>query len=308
MKRLYRYLTIHETLNTAYLDEEEAAAEQEQCNEVSDGEIILALDDDQLPDTELRLKCGVYSNSQLHSSQSSTAIGQIKNEILIVLKKRATVDVERVNREIICLGYEPSFDNGIAYGPFLTWEHIENQVKYLNNDFEGLRLYPELERPIDVIEYSFYVPYANPGYCHIQIDRAYQEIPQNLAIILQWAWSNPGCIDEAYSKNYESRNIAVYYPELWEYATNYIHRFTPYNLFNRELNKNCDIFLPNDSIRYLFAAQDYLKREGKLSSGISNGLRELAREYDFSYLVNGLELSIGRQVFLSCDRASYRQT
>ena len=112
----------------------------------------------------------------------------------IVLKKTVTgKKLKEINRELSRRGIPIAVHEGVEYGAFITNETMAEDVRFMNEDPEGLKQMPGTPRPVtinQVIDQYFYKPRL---FCR---KLRYEDEMQEVAIVVAWAEEHPELIDQ----------------------------------------------------------------------------------------------------------------
>ena len=131
----------------------------------------------------------------------------------VQLKNTSEKNIKGINEELKQLGYIGETYNGIYYGAFNTLETLKEDVRFMNNDPEGLKQAPDFKRPITLKLLQSLAFWKKIGFCQYKLSGGIEEHPEevhNLHIIAKYIQANPEVINTKKSSNYDMQTVMYY--------------------------------------------------------------------------------------------------
>lgn len=127
----------------------------------------------------------------------------------IVLKDKSEENIKKVNEELTKRNFPTEYYNGIPYGAFNTREQINEDVRFMNEDEEGLKQMTHWKRPItfETLDQFFW---NKIGHFHIKLSGGHIENVKMARIVSLWAFVNQSKIDLEESDNWEPVFVSNY--------------------------------------------------------------------------------------------------
>lgn len=166
--------------------------------------------------------------------------------------------IKKINKELRELGYiaeEP-------YGAFNTRESVQAEADFMNNDPEGLKQVPDIQRPITVEILQGLVHWYRIGYCEYKLSCMEETEAHNINILAKYFQHKPDLLDVEKSDNYNMKTVRQY---------------TGYSIINNSQDDNEGIYRKEDEPQLKTIVI-------RLNSGIA--------EVDMSTIPEGIEVEI----------------
>jgi len=141
--------------------------------------------------------------------------------VYLVLKDRSEENIRKTNNYLKgCLG--------VDINPFYSYDDLQKDLDFLNNDPKGLRCFGDFPRPISMDVFLNIQCFSSPGQLNFKLNRLCTDLEDDEVKILetyirtmQWAWANPQMIDHEKSSNYTVNDMCNYF----KYDQDIISRF-----------------------------------------------------------------------------------
>lgn len=127
----------------------------------------------------------------------------------IVLKNKTDAHIKQVNGELEKLGYKSEVYNHVNYGAFISNEQLKEDVRFMNEDEEGLKQCPHMKRPLSVNTVNQFSWMTLGHYVTKLSSSGIEDLKQTL-IVSKWAIEHLAEIEITESKNYTPEKIRVY--------------------------------------------------------------------------------------------------
>jgi len=113
--------------------------------------------------------------------------------------------IELINQELETKGYLVDVHNGISYGAFFTQKMIQKDLRYMNEDPEGLKQVPHWTRPITaecLQENCFWIRHRQ--FC---TKFGSQDDERKILLVANWAACNKELIGDERSDNWTEQAL-----------------------------------------------------------------------------------------------------
>jgi len=143
----------------------------------------------------------------LHYSKPITKQTNMGTYIYLKPKNTSEENLKRLNKEIEALGYASETHNGIVYGAFKTFESLSEDARFMNEEEEGLRQVPHIERPItpEYLSENFF--WNKVGFYVEKISCYNDDRLESISAALAWANMNPDQVDESESSHWKLQEL-----------------------------------------------------------------------------------------------------
>lgn len=129
----------------------------------------------------------------------------------VQLRTISDKNIKKVNQEIIAEGYKHEVFNGVVYGAFISFEQLEEDARFMNEDAEGLKQQPDWKRPITPEKLSQFF-WMKPGTFNMKLSPGLSEEDYNQCIaVAYWCKSFPNRINQNESSNFSLETVKKYY-------------------------------------------------------------------------------------------------
>jgi hypothetical protein len=142
--------------------------------------------------------------------------------VYLVLKDRSEENIRKTNNYLKgCLG--------VDINPFYSYDDLQKDLDFLNNDPEGLHCFADFPRPISMDVFLDIQCFSSPGQlnfklnelCTVPEDDNEATMLETYVRTMQWAWANPQMINHEESSNYTANDMCDYF----KYDQDIISRF-----------------------------------------------------------------------------------
>ena len=127
----------------------------------------------------------------------------------VILKDTSDVNIKSINSELEKLGFNTKYNHGIQYGAFTTKEQLLEDVRYMNEDPEGLKQCPNIKRPI-TYEWFEDVFWNKLGSFVWKLSASPDEDILQILIVAQWAYKNQNKVNQKESDYYDIGFVKSY--------------------------------------------------------------------------------------------------
>jgi hypothetical protein len=123
----------------------------------------------------------------------------------IVLKETVTEkELKKINRELSRRGIPIAVHEDVEYGAFITNETMVKDVRFMNEDPEGLKQMPGIPRPVTIDQVICRYFYKPRLFCR---KIRYEDKIREVAIVVAWAEEHPELIDQDESSYWQREEI-----------------------------------------------------------------------------------------------------
>ena len=131
------------------------------------------------------------------------------------LKQPTERNIKIANKLLESKGYIGQTANGVYYGAFVTREQLKEDARFMNEDPEGLKQCPHIERPITAKFLEGFVKWNTPGFCQYKLSYMGEDEERittinNIRILSDFAEGYPELIDTKKSDNYDKETVSEY--------------------------------------------------------------------------------------------------
>ena len=127
--------------------------------------------------------------------------------LTVVLKDKTEEHIKQVNQILEMRGFETEIHEGVKYGAFTTQEQLEEDVRFMNEEPEGLKQAPGMERPITAKDLG-QIFWMKIGHCVFKLSGG--EPPAEALIVANWAKDHKPLINTKESTNYGIAKVKSY--------------------------------------------------------------------------------------------------
>ena len=127
----------------------------------------------------------------------------------LFVKDKTDTSIIAINKRLASLGYPTETFEGVLYGAFVSKSQLIEDVRFMNEDPEGLKQQPQVKRPITVKFLTSFFWNQVGSFCR-KISASTDQEKRQWAIVFRYAHENPNLFDWKRSENCSKAMLRQY--------------------------------------------------------------------------------------------------